>query len=83
MRYYRCDEDGLLVSVGTGLGNTEITEAEYNEIMGIIKNRPRAESGFEYVLTSSLSWECREKAMVQRELTDSEALSIILGGGVL
>ena len=56
MRYYRDDVEGMLIAVGTGLGNTEITETEYNDIMNIIKKRPRDGEDFEYVLTSSFEW---------------------------
>ena len=82
MRRYKVIEDDCIVAIGKGAGNIEITEEEYSEIMAVIKNRPRAAEGFEYVLTSSLTWELREAAAVERELTDGEVLGIILGGAV-
>ncbi len=38
----------------------EISEAEYNEIRQIIKNRPTAPDGCTYRLTDELKWELYE-----------------------
>lgn len=40
MRYYaQHDESGKLLAIGTGSGGTEITEAEYNELLAIIREK--------------------------------------------
>lgn len=40
MRYYKqFDASGKLVAIGTGPGNTEITEAEYNALLSEIRNK--------------------------------------------
>ena len=40
MRYYKqLDESGALVAIGTGPGNTEITEAEYNALLAEIREK--------------------------------------------
>ena len=63
---------------------SEITEAEYNKIREIIRNRPTAPEGYGYRLTESLEWELYELPHAEdtdEELTDSEALDIIVNGG--
>lgn len=40
MRYYKqLDESGKLIAIGTGPGNTEITEAEYNALLTEIREK--------------------------------------------
>ena len=40
MRYYKqFDESGKLIAIGTGPGNTEITEAEYNALLTEIREK--------------------------------------------
>ena len=59
----------------------EITEAKYNEILSMLRNRPEAPAGFGYRLKPDLTWEQYELPVVEEEeLSDGEALSIILGG---
>ena len=60
----------------------EITETEYNEILSMLRNRLVAPDGFAYRLTESLEWELYELPLADPdpELSDQEALDIILGG---
>lgn len=38
MRYYaQYNENNKLIAIGTGYGGTEITEAEYNELLAMIR----------------------------------------------
>lgn len=40
MRYYKqFDGSGKLIAIGTGPGNTEITEAEYNALLSEIREK--------------------------------------------
>ena len=39
MRYYKQISDGKLIVIGTGLGGIEITEAEYNELLTMIREK--------------------------------------------
>ena len=42
MRYYaQYSEDSKLIAIGTGLGGTEITEAEYNTLLSEIRSKAR------------------------------------------
>lgn len=56
MRHYKQLSDNYITAIGTGYGGEEITEAEYNAIMAIIRNRPQAE-GKGYRLRADLTWE--------------------------
>lgn len=84
MRYYEKIHDDYILSVGTGSGGEEITQEEYESILEVIRNRPVAESGYDYRLKADLTWEQVEIPVVDTdpELTDSEALAIILGGDI-
>lgn len=84
MRYYKQIIDGYIISIGTGAGNTEITEEEYNSILSLIQNRPQAD-GKDYRLKTDLTWEeCDLPAPPEPsdndELSETETLSILLGG---
>jgi hypothetical protein len=49
----------------------EITKAEYNEILSMLRNRPTAPEGYGYRLTADLVWELYE--LPPEEVTDEEA----------
>lgn len=84
MRYYKILQDGYILSIGKGAGGEDLTESEYTQILDSIRNKPTAPDGYGYRLKSDLTWE-RLKLSVTPEdadpdLTDAEALAIILGG---
>lgn len=85
MRYYKIVNGDYLIAVGTGNGGEEITEAEYNNIVDMIRRSPAAPEGYGYRLKSDLTWELWELPVTAEEtdpeLTAEEALDIILGGG--
>ena len=85
MRYYKLTGSDYLMAIGTGLGGTEITESEYNNILSIIRSRPTPPAGFDYRLKADLTWEQYElppepEPSDTDEITDDEAMAIILGG---
>ncbi len=85
MRYYKLTESDYLMAIGTGLGGTEITESEYNNILSIIRSRPTPPAGYSYRLKADLTWEQYElppepEPSDTDEITDDEAMAIILGG---
>lgn len=82
MRYYKQIENGYIIAIGTGGGGTEITAAEYDEIMAAIQNKPPTTDTIDYRLKTDLTWEQYEKEMPaeEEELTPEEALNILLGG---
>lgn len=83
MRYYKKVENNYIVSVGEGSGGKEITKEEYDSLLSHIKARPTPESGYDYRLKEDLTWELYELPPVDDdvEISDSEALDIIMGGG--
>lgn len=81
MRYYKIIEDGYVLSIGTGLGGSEITKEEYDNLLSVIRSAPTAGPGFQYRLKTDLTWDLAEApGDTDPELSDSEALAIILGG---
>lgn len=86
VRYNKQLRDNYVTAIGTGPGNTEITETEYNQILSIIQNRPQAE-GKGYKLKADLTWEEYDlppepEPSDDDEISDDEALSIITGGAL-
>ena len=84
MRYNKQTSNNYILAIGTGYGGTEITEAEYNEIMAIIQNHPKAE-GKGYRLKADLTWEEYDLPPVPEpsdddEISTDEAINILLGG---
>ena len=45
----------------------EITEAKYNEILSMLRNRPKAPEGYGYRLTESMEWELYELPIIEDE----------------
>ena len=87
MRYYKNVIDGYISSLEkreSHASGKEITEAEYNNILSIIRNKPTAPDGYGYRLTDALEWELYEIPVEDDapEITEAEALEIILGGAV-
>ena len=84
MKYFAQYENGILTAIGTGHGDVEITEAEYNAILEIIQSCPAAE-GKGYRLKTDLTWEeydlpPKPEPSDEDELSDTQALNILLGG---
>ena len=84
MRYYKILQDGYIISIGKGSGGEDLTESEYTQILNSIRNKPTSPDGHGYRLKSDLTWERLELPVAPEDadpdLTDSEALAIILGG---
>lgn len=86
MRYNKQTSNSYILAIGTGAGGTEIPEAEYNDIMAIIQSCPAA-GGKGYRLKTDLTWEEYDlppepEPSDEDELSDAEALKILLGGEV-
>lgn len=81
-KYYKNIEGEYITGIGTGIGDMEIIQEEYEYILSIIRNRPTPEAGYTYKLRTDLTWELVEAPVepVDDEISDAEALDIILGG---
>ena len=65
--------------------SVEITEAEYNEILSLIHNRPTAQDGFTYKLKAdTLTWELVELPPIEDddEATESDYITALQDLGV-
>lgn len=81
MRFFKKIDNGYLIAIGEGDGETEIAESEYRSVMQKIQEKPTAPEGFRYRLRAdTLEWELVELPPVEEtDLTADEALEIILG----
>lgn len=82
--YFENTEGEYIISISTGTGGEEIDKEEYDNIISVIRNRPTAEAGYDYRLKTDLTWELVALPPEEDdpELSDTEALDIILGGAV-
>ena len=82
--FYKVVSDGFINGFGTN-GNddvTEITEAEYNEIMAFFKTMPKAPDGKMYRMKADpLEWVLVDAPIEDDDIDDAEAFDIIFGGG--
>lgn len=56
--FYKQIVNGYIIGIGTNGPDTvtEITEAEYNEILSVVHSAPVAPDGYVYKLTDGLEW---------------------------
>lgn len=50
MRFYKTVLSGIIISISTGTGDTEISEEEYTRIKNLIENSPDPPEGYTYQL---------------------------------
>lgn len=82
MKWFKNIKDDYITVIGTGIGDVEITQEEYENILSVVRNRPTPEAGFDYKLRTDLTWELVEAPVADDEISADEALDIILGGEV-
>jgi len=84
MKYFVKTDGGFVVSFGTSDRQIEIeiSKETYEAISSEVANKPTAPNGYQYMLRAvDLQWELVElPPMPEPELTDEEALEILLGG---
>lgn len=96
MRYYaQYNDSGKLISIGTGCGGTEITEAEYNALLAEIREKAalvyKLYSGEITIDDVPADWReeiqrrvderiAAEGAAEEQDISAEEALDILLGG---
>ena len=79
-KYFKNFDGEYIFSIGVGIGDTEITQEEYEHILSAIRSRPTAEPGYMYKLRTDLTWEQVEAPEpVDEDISADEALGIILG----
>lgn len=84
MKYYKCIENGYIVAVGTGGMGEKITEDEYNAILAVIHDKPKATETTDYRLREDLTWEAYpiDPPDPDPEIDDAEVYNILFGGVV-
>lgn len=98
MRYYaQYNDSGKLLAIGTGLGGTEITEAEYNTLLSEIREKAdlvdKLYIGEITIDDVPTDWQeeiqrrvderiAAEGEAAEQEIPAEEALDIILGGAI-
>lgn len=81
MRYYKLIEEGYITAIGVGGGGVEITEAEHDEIMEVVQNKPPRTEDKDYRLKPDLTWEEYDRPPdTEPEVEGEELLNILLGG---
>lgn len=82
MRNYKYINNGYILAIGTGNGGTEITEAEYNEILSAIQSKPPRTETTDYRLRKDLTWEEYEvePPAPDPDMDDAEAFQYLFGG---
>ena len=98
MRYYaQYNYTGKLIAIGTGLGGTEITEAEYNALLAEIREKAalvdNLYSGEITLDDVPTEWQeeiqrrvderiAAEGSAEEQDISAEEALDILLGGAI-
>ena len=95
MKYFAQYENGILTAIGTGLGGTEITEAEYNALLSEIREKAalveQLYSGEITIDEVPVEWQeeiqrrvderiAAEGIAEEQDISAEEALDILLGG---
>ena len=98
MRFYaQYNENGKLISIGTGLGGTEIIESEYSALLAEIREKAalvdKLYSGEITIDAVPSAWQeeiqrrvderiAAEGAAEEQDISAEEALEILLGGAI-
>ena len=95
MKYFAQYENGILTAIGTGAGDVEITESEYNALLSEIREKAalvdKLYSGEITIADVPTEWQeeiqrrvderiAAEGAAAEQDIPAEEALDIILGG---
>lgn len=84
--YQKNTENGYIVSIVKGVSVGNITEAEYQAIKDIIRNKPTAEQGYDYRLREDMTWELYQlpepEPEADEEATEADYLASLAELGV-
>lgn len=84
VQFYKVIENGYIVGIGTNGPDTvpAVTEAEYEELLSVIRNAPSAPEGYAYLLRAdTLTWELTElPPEPEPEPTAEDILDTLFGG---
>ena len=81
MKFYKQIENGYILAIGENMGGVEITEAEYDEILSVIRSKPPREGDTDYRLREDLTWQSYiVEPDPEPDLDGDEIAEILLGG---
>ena len=84
IRYFKNIDKEYITNISTNFGKIEISETEYLTILDMVQNRPSQPKGYLAMLKTDLTWKLVELSPDPSDfgddLSDTEALDIILGG---
>lgn len=81
MTYFKTVDNGYIQSISTGLGQQEISQEQYEELMAHFNTRPVPPQGKGCRLKEDLSWELYDLPVsVEEEIPDRQAIELLLGG---
>lgn len=82
--YYKIEQSGYIQTIGeaSAAGDCVITEAEYNEILAVIRAKPADTETIGYRLKTDLTWEEYpiDPPDPDEDIEDAELLDILMGG---
>ena len=83
-KYYKNLDGNYITGIGTGLGDVEITQEEYENILSVIRSRPAPDPGYDYRLHTDLTWELVEAPADpgDEEATDEDYIAALAELGV-
>lgn len=83
-KYYKNLAGDYITGIGTGLGDVEITQEEYESILSVIRNRPTPDPGYDYRLRTDMTWELVEAPADpdDEEATDEDYIAALAELGV-
>lgn len=83
-KYYKNLDGDYITGIGTGLGDVEITQEEYKNILSVIRSRPAPDPGYDYRLRTDLTWEQVEAPAdpADEEATDEDYIAALAELGV-
>ena len=81
MHYAINYDDGYITGVVAGVSGaySNCNEAEYMMVRDMLRHRPEAPDGYYFRLRDDLQWELTAVPEISGEISDTEALAIILG----
>lgn len=77
MYKYKIVAEGYIMAIGYGAIGQQITDAEYNQILELIQNRPTETETIGYRLKEDLTWEAYTKPTPEPYIEEPDAEEIL------
>lgn len=77
MHKYMIVADGIILCIGIGTAGQLITDEQYNQILGLIRNKPVETDTIGYRLKTDLTWEQYTKPTPEPYIEEPDAEEIL------